>query len=109
MDTAYVALAPAGRIPHERAPDCDVVGLKVAEDVAIGGLAAVFLAVGNHVDDAAATLGPGRELLCRGQNGVVEGVNFLGNGDKGTAARRAAGLQVGVGAVAVHMYVAAGH
>src|SRR5208283_2592038 len=67
-----------------------------------------FLAVGDDVDDAAALLGAGRQFLGRGEDGIVEGVNLLGDGDKRAASRRAAGLQVGVDAVAVLSHIAAG-
>ena len=48
------------------------------------------------------------KALGRGQDGVVQGVNLLGDGDKGVVSRRAPWLQVGIGAVAVLVNVAAG-
>ena len=108
VEAADVALAPARRVAHQRAIDGDVVGFQVAQHVLVGGLAAVFLAVGDDVDDAPALLGPRGKLLGRGQDRVVEGMNLFGDGDERSAASGTAGLQVGIDAVAVFAYIAAG-
>ncbi len=53
------------------------------------------------------SLGAAGQFLGRRQDGVVEGVDFLGDGDEGAVAGRAAGLQVGIDAVAVGADIAA--
>ncbi len=48
----------------------------------IVGFAARFLSVADHVDNPAGSLRPGRKRLARSENGIVEGMNFLGDDQK---------------------------
>ena len=52
-------------------------------------------------------LGLARKLLRCRKNRVVEGVNFLGNGDERPAASRAPRLEIRIGTIAIHMHIAA--
>ena len=97
MEAVDPLLAHAGRVAHHRSIDGDVVGLQVAHDLFPAGLAAVLLAVGDDVDDAAALLGARGKLLGRSQDGVVERVNLLGHIDFTDRLRGVARLQIGIG------------
>ena len=108
MEAAHVAFAPARGVAHRCSVDGNLVGLQVAQDVFVGCLAAVFLAIGDDIDDATAALGACGQFFGSGKNRVVESMDFFGNGDEGSVAGGASFLEVGVDATAVLADVATG-
>src|SRR5580658_1722062 len=101
MKAVNPSLVEARRSADQGGIDGNVVGLQVPCNLFPGGLAAVLLAVRDDEDHAAALLGTRGKLLGRGQDGVVEGVDLLGEVELADGLRRLSGLQIGIGAVAV--------
>ena len=108
MEAADVAFTPNSGGADSRSIDRDLVGLQKLDDFLQRRLAAILLAVGDDVDDAEPFLGPGGEFLGRGENGIVEGMDFLGNGNERSVACRAPRLQIWIDAVAIFADVAPG-
>src|SRR6185312_13523441 len=81
-------------VADKSAPDGDVVALAILDDVLFLGVAAVRFAVGDDVDDAAASLARARGLAGSGKYGVVKGMELFFGLIESAIAGVAAGVAV---------------